>query len=60
MDEEKFVIMVREIENLVSSSMNSAGTGLFLAIAKGNGEVEPYLHTIILSVLGILIDEEVI
>jgi hypothetical protein len=60
MKEEDFTKMVRGAGNLIVSGMNSEGFGDLLNYAKLDGSFELYTHTIILSVLAILADEEVI
>lgn len=60
MSEENFVILARELEGLITSSMMSEGLGVFLMMAKTSGELESYTHTIILATLAILIEEKII
>lgn len=60
MGEEKFVRLVREIQRYSIMSMGEEGMGTFLILADMDGSLKPLIHTMILSVLGVLIDEEVV
>ena len=60
MGEEKFVRLVREFEKCNVTLMGEEGIGAFLMLAGLDGSLKPLLHTMILSVLGVLIDEEVV
>lgn len=60
MREEDFVRLVREIKNALMVSMLHNDTGGLLAMADMAGELKTFTHTILLSVLAILAEEEVI
>lgn len=59
-DEESFVRLMREVNNITLTSLNSQGGGGFLALANATGEIQIYTHTLFLTILAILIEEEVI
>jgi hypothetical protein len=60
MNEEDFVRMVREVKRSLMVSMLSQEQGGLLTMADMAGDLDAYTHTIILSVLAILAEEEVI
>jgi hypothetical protein len=60
MSEERFVRLLREVKRALMTSLLSQDKGAMLAIADISGELNAYTHTIILSVLEILAEEEVI
>lgn len=60
MKEENFVRLVDEVRSIMLSGMMDDGVGGLLVLSNMSGELEAYTHTIILSVLAILAEEEVI
>lgn len=60
MSEERFVRLLREVKRAMMTSLLSNDAGALLTFADMAGELTPYTHTIILSTLAILAEEEVI
>jgi len=60
MDENDFVNVIDVIENVVLASMLVEGKAHSLLLEKMSGSLRGFSHTLILSILGILADEEVI
>ena len=60
MNEEDFARAVNEVGNLIISSMCSEGYGVLLALSRKDGSMQVYTHTVVLTVLAMLMDEEVI
>lgn len=58
--EEDFVTFVRAVKATLMTSMVIEGEGTTLLIAEAEGELDPFIHTIFLSLLGVLAEEEVI
>jgi hypothetical protein len=54
--EEEFVRLIREVDGIVGGASESPA----LLMAKMTGELQPYVHTLFLAVLAILIEEEVL
>lgn len=60
MKEEHFVRVVREVKRSLMVTLLHNESGALLTMADMAGELDAYTHTIILSVLAILAEEEVI
>lgn len=60
MSEERFVRLLREIKRTLMTSLLSNDEGALLTFADMAGELTPYTHTVILSTIAILAEEEVI
>lgn len=58
--EEDFVKIIDVIENMVLASIMTNGKGKGLLLEKMQGSLQGFSHTMILTILGILADEEVI
>lgn len=58
--EAQFVKAINILESTLIGNMTTYNKGFAIMIARQSGELEPFLHTMILSVIGALADEEVI
>jgi len=60
LDERNFVRCMAIVRSTLLTSMIVSGRGASLTISEMGGELKPFVDTVVLSVVGILADEEVI
>lgn len=60
LEEKDFVVFVRAVKATLMTSMITSGHGVTLMIADSEDELDPFIHTIFLSLLGVLAEEEVV
>jgi|SRR5688572_5710203 len=58
--EKTFVEFMEAMQTLTLSAMASNGCGFTLLQAHASGDLEGYTHTVLFSVIGVLINEEIL